>query len=139
MLVGVSGTGASDAALDFAFEAAALRGAALTALHAWTGPVWRGPGDMLPLVYDPAVVAEEAGRTLNEALVGWQAKYPDVAVTELLVPGHPGSALVAQTSGAGLVVVGAHGHRAVPGWLVGSVPHLLLHQAHCPVAVVPDA
>ena len=137
VLVGVNRSAASDAAVGFAFEEAAMRGAPVLALHAWTGPVSTGPGDMLPLVYDPGVVADEAGRALSEALAGWRAKYPEVPVDERLVRGHPGPALVAATAEARLVVVGVHGHRAVPGWLVGSVTHLLLHQAHCPVAVIP--
>jgi nucleotide-binding universal stress UspA family protein len=139
VLVGVNGSAASDAAVGFAFEEAAQRGAPLVALRAWTVPVSTGPGDMVPLVYDPAVVAEEAGRALSEALVGWRAKYPEVPVTERLVPGRPGPTLLAASARARLVVVGARGHQVVPGWLVGSVPHLLLHQGHCPVAVVPGA
>jgi nucleotide-binding universal stress UspA family protein len=58
-------------------------------------------------------------------------------VDERLVRERPGPALVAGSAHARLVVVGAQGRRTVPGWLVGSVPHLLLHQARCPVAVIP--
>ena len=114
----------------------ALRGTGLVALHAWTGPVSTGRGDMLPLVYDPTLVAAEEERVLAEALAGWQGKYPDVTVHRRLVRGHTGRALVEATRDARLVVVGRHGHRAVSGWLVGSVTHALLHQARCPVAVI---
>ena len=136
VLVGVPRTAQGDAALGFAFEAASLRGAPLLALHAWTGPGSSGPGDMLPLVYEPDEVAAEESRVLDEALARWPAKYPDVAVHRRVVRSRPGPALVEATAEAQLVVAGEHGHRGVPGWLVGSVTHLLLHQAHCPVAVV---
>jgi nucleotide-binding universal stress UspA family protein len=136
VLVGVDGSPGCDAAIGFGFEEAALHGTGLVALHAWTGPVSTGPGDMLPLVYDPALVAGEEERVLAEALAGWPAKYPDVTVHRKLVRGHAGRALVEATRDARLVVVGRHGHRAVPGWLVGSVTHALLHQAHCPIAVI---
>lgn len=136
VLVGVDGSPAGDPAVSFGFEEAALRGTGLVALHAWTGPVSTDPGDMLPLVYDPAVVAAGEARILAEALVGWQAKYPDVSVHQRLVRRPAGRALVQASQAAGLAVVGRHGHRAWPDWLVGSVTHALLHQAHCPVAVV---
>ena len=136
VVVGVNGSPDSHSALSFAFEEADLRGAELVALHAWTHPVSTGPGDMLPLVHDSALLAGEEARVLAESLAGWQTKYPDVAVHERLVRSRPGPALVEATRGAQLVVVGAHGHRPVVGWLLGSVAHLLLHQSHCPIAVV---
>jgi len=39
IVVGVDGSGRSDAAVGYAFEQAAWRGAALTAVHAWRWPV----------------------------------------------------------------------------------------------------
>jgi nucleotide-binding universal stress UspA family protein len=92
---------------------------------------------MLPLVYDPAEVAAEETRILAEALAGWQTRYPDVTVHQRLIRAHAGRALVEATGRAQLVVVGTHGHQAGTGWLVGSVTHTLLHQAHCPILVVP--
>jgi nucleotide-binding universal stress UspA family protein len=136
VIVGVAGSTQGDPTLGFAFEAAALRDARLLALHTWTGPHSTGPGDMLPLVYEPDAAAAEEARVLAEALAGWQTKYPDVVVHQRVLRSRPGPALVEATGNAQLAVVGAHGRHGVPGWLVGSVPHLLLHQARCPVAVV---
>jgi nucleotide-binding universal stress UspA family protein len=76
VLVGVNGSAASDAAVGFAFEEAALRGTPVIALSAWTGPASTGPGDMLPLVYDPAVVAEQAAHALTESLAGVAGQVP---------------------------------------------------------------
>jgi nucleotide-binding universal stress UspA family protein len=137
VLVGVDGSPCNDAAVGFGFEEAALRGVDLVAVHAWTGPVSTGPGDMLPLTYDADEVAAEEARVLAEALAGWQDKYPDVIVIRRLVRTHAVRALKEATGRAQVVVVGTHGHRAVPGWLVGSVTHALLHQARCPIVVVP--
>ncbi|MGH3662057.1 MAG: universal stress protein, partial [Micromonosporaceae bacterium] len=53
IVVGVDASDHATAALAFAFEEAAFRGAPLHALHAWTEPTSTGPGDMIPLVYDP--------------------------------------------------------------------------------------
>jgi nucleotide-binding universal stress UspA family protein len=136
VLVGVHGSAHSDAAVGFAFEAAALRGAELLALHTWTGPASGGPGDMRPLVYEPDMVEAAEARVLAESLAGWQTKYPDVVVHRRVIRARPGPVLVGATGRAQLVVVGAHGHRGVPGWLLGSTSHLLLHQARCPLAVV---
>jgi nucleotide-binding universal stress UspA family protein len=52
------------------------------------------------------------------------------------VRGDPAAALVDESRGAELVVVGSHGRDGLGGILRGSVSHSLLHHAHCPVAVV---
>ena len=136
VLVGVHGSARSDAAMGFAFEAAALYGAELLALHTWTDPASTGRGDMLPLVYDPDEVAAQEARVLAEALAGWQTKYPDVVAHRRVIRGRAGPVLVEASARSRLVVVGAHGHRAGAGWLLGSTTHLVVHQARCPVAVV---
>lgn len=43
----------------------------------------------------------------------------------------------AKEVGAGLVVVGTHGHGGIAAALLGSVARGLCHTAHCPVLVVP--
>ena len=137
ILLGVDGSHANDPAVRFAFEEAALRGTPLVVLHAWTHPVSTGPGDMLPLVYDPVEVEAEEARVLAEALAGWHDKYPDVVVHRRLSHAGARRALIEAAHGAQLVVVGTRGHGGFTGLLLGSVSQALLHHAACPVAVVP--
>lgn len=49
---------------------------------------------------------------------------------------HPGGALIAGAKGADVVVVGARGHGAFAGMLLGSVSQHLGAHATCPVVVV---
>jgi nucleotide-binding universal stress UspA family protein len=45
----------------------------------------------------------------------------------------------AREEGADLIVVGTRGQGPVPGLLLGSVTHRLLHVAPCPILAVPPA
>jgi nucleotide-binding universal stress UspA family protein len=137
VLLGVDGSPASEPAVGFAFEEAALRGATLTALHAWTQPVRAERGEVLPLVYDVADVEDEEQRILAEALAGWRDKYPDVVVQRMLIHGQTRPSIIEATGRAQLVVVGSRGRGGFAGLLLGSVSQAVLHHAACPVAVIP--
>jgi nucleotide-binding universal stress UspA family protein len=133
VVVGVDGSPTSEAALAFAFEAAAARKVPLVAVHTW----W----DLLvdpttaPLLDWDAIENDER-EVLAERLAGWGEKYPDVRVQRLVARDHPSHALVEQSLRAQLVVVGSRGRGGVAGVVLGSVSHAVLHRAHCPVAVV---
>src|SRR5690606_26052063 len=94
ILVGVSGSPADEKVLQFAFEEAAFRGVAITALHAFTHPVTTGPGEMLPLVRDVDQLEAEETALLGEALAGWHERHPDVPVRKQVVRDRPGRALI---------------------------------------------
>ena len=51
---------------------------------------------------------------------------------------HPVAELVKQSENAGLLVLGTRGRGSVKGLVLGSVSLGVLHDAHCPVAVVPS-
>jgi nucleotide-binding universal stress UspA family protein len=138
VVVGVDGSAANTAAIGYAFETASLLGVPLVALHAWSQPVSTGPGDMIPLIYDPARLAAEEDVVLAQALAGWQEKYPDVVVHRSLVHHRPRTALIEASRTAQLVVVGARGLGGFSGLLLGSVSQAVLHHAACPVAVVRE-
>jgi nucleotide-binding universal stress UspA family protein len=125
--------------LTFAFEEAGLRQATLLAIHAWHAPqadISRA-GDTFT-VAGPHDLRDEAARQLEALLNEWRAKYPDVPVSQDVVHGHPGRALVGLSARADLVVIGRHAkHPGLQG--PGSVRHAVLNHAHGPVAVVPSS
>ena len=141
---GLVGVGVGDLddcgdALSFAFEEASLRRAGLTVIHAWHTPqtdISRAGEAFTPP--SPEAVQAQAGRLLEEMLGTCRAKYPDVQVSQEVVHGHPGRALVGLSARADLVVIGRHaGHHGVLG--AGSVRHAVLHHAHGPVVTVPTS
>lgn len=133
VVVGVDGSPVSEAALAFAFEAAATRGAPLLAVHVWWD-LLLDPRTLPSLDWD--AIAERERAELAERLAGWGEKYPDVAVQRLVTRDHPAQVLAEQSERAQLLVVGSRGRGALSGLLLGSVSHAVLHRAACPVAVV---
>jgi nucleotide-binding universal stress UspA family protein len=131
--VGIDAAGSCPSAVGFAFQAARQRGVPLIALHAWTSDP---PAD-LEAVSAPASVAEAlASRTLERALHHWHAEFTDVPVHTALVRGDPEHALIAQSHGAALLVVGTRGRGHVLGTVLGSVSQAVLRHATSPVAII---
>ncbi len=137
--VGVSDPERSAAALEFAFEEAALRKASVMAIHAWHTPeydVSRAGGT--PAVPAADVLQAAAERGLADLLDDWREKYPDVQVSQDVVRGHPGRALVGLSARADLVVIGRHGtHTITHG--PGTVTHAVLNHAHGPIVTIPSS
>jgi nucleotide-binding universal stress UspA family protein len=136
IVVGVDGSPGGAAALDFAFEAAAVRGAAVRAVLAWSHPASERPGDLRPPVFDPVAVTEEQERALAEFSAGREIEFPDVPLIRQVVHARPKRALAEASARARLLVVGSRGRGGFGGLVLGSVSHAMLHHARCPVAVV---
>jgi nucleotide-binding universal stress UspA family protein len=140
VVVGIRDTYDMTATLAFAFEEAALRGAALVAVHAW---YWfpsalgtPGAGEMRGSAADLGKVSADASRNLTETLQAWREKYPGVPVRQDVVRGHPARVLATYTARSDLVVIGRHGgHDTGPA--IGAVQHGVLSHAHGPVAIIP--
>ena len=101
--------------------------------------IWLRDGSFIaaPVTFaDESAVSVQARLTMAETLAGWREKYPDVAVTEVAVRGHPVDALVDASTRAGLVVVGSRGRGGFRGMLLGSVSQGVLRHSAGPVAVV---
>lgn len=133
VVVGVDGTDASPAVLEFGFGHASRHAVSLRAVLCWRPDVlaamqWR-PEPPPP---------QRAAAWLAEALAGWSDKYPDVQVHRSVVREHPVSGLVTESAAQYLLVVGSRGRHAFAGALLGSVSQGVLHHASCPVAVVPS-
>jgi nucleotide-binding universal stress UspA family protein len=125
----------NSASLTFAFEEAALRKASLIAIHSWhlpdsdisrAGSIFTEP--------ERYVVETETSKRLAQLLDNWRAKYPDVPVSQDVVHGHPGRALVGLSARADLVVLGRRSAHHGPA----SVMHAVLNHAHGPVVTVPS-
>lgn len=137
VLVGLDGSDPSLRALNFAFNAASCRGLDLRVIVTWVPPV--DPITNVPSS-DSVVLTEEAGaemRVAAEELAGHRQRYPDVAVNVSEHRGKASAALIAASENAALVVVGSRGLGGFRGLLLGSVSHAVVHDAMCPVAVVP--
>ncbi|MEV0403136.1 universal stress protein [Actinoallomurus sp. NPDC050550] len=130
VLVGVDLSEESAIVLEHAFEAAAIRGAWVRAVHAWPVP---------STVYadaDPVTVRRataEVQRLLGQMVEPWRERFPDVKVIEQPLPGHPVERLAESSRRADLLVVGSAGHDSR---CFGSVVHGVIHHADCPITVV---
>ncbi|MFI9617213.1 universal stress protein [Streptomyces sp. NPDC052023] len=128
-VVGVDGSPHSAAAVDVAFEEAALRGALLRALYVWHPPLLG--------VLDEEAAVRECRRVLSETVAGRTATHPEVELHHEVVRGHPVQVLTEAAEHALGLVVGTRGHGGFTGMLLGSVSQGVLHHARCPVITVP--
>jgi len=126
VVVGVDNSPNSEAAVAFAFDAAAVHETDLVAVHSFTDTVADG-GE------------QEEHAALSEQLAGWRDKYPDVPVQHIVVHGRPAPILLAHTHDAQLVVVGSRGRHGLTSLVLGSTSRALIAHSKCPVVVVrPD-
>jgi nucleotide-binding universal stress UspA family protein len=132
IVVGTDGSPSSGCALRFAFSRARHRGLGVTALRAWRSPAIYVD---VPSSRKWEQAEKDVQALLSENLASWREQYPEVDVVGKTVLGNAGSALVEESVGAELLVVGSRGHGGFDGLLLGSVSHTALHHAHCPVAV----
>ncbi|MDH6432002.1 nucleotide-binding universal stress UspA family protein [Streptomyces sp. SAI-144] len=128
-VVGVDGSPHAAAAVDWAFDEAALRGAVLRALYVWHPPLLG--------VRDEDTAVRECRRVLSETVAGRTATHPEVELHHEVVLGHPVRVLTEASEHALGLVVGTRGHGGFTGMLLGSVSQGVLHHAHCPVITVP--
>ncbi len=130
VVVGVDGSTGSRDAVRWAAEYARLTGAELRAVASWRWP------NYVTRIPPGADLAADTLRTLQEVLAEVGAEFPDVPVSEHVVEGPGGPALLSQASDASLLVVGARGRAAYPGMLLGSVAEYCVRNGPCPVVVV---
>jgi len=140
VVVGDDGSAASRAAVRWAAEDAARRGAPLHVVRAWsitTAPTPRTwtPGYVPPLTDFEAAVREELERTRRPLVDGLDG-LDGLDVRWHAVHGRPGTVLTTASTGADLLVVGSRGRGELRELLLGSVATAVLHSASCPVVVV---
>ncbi|MFE3825647.1 universal stress protein [Streptomyces sp. NPDC059092] len=136
VVLGLSLHGAPETLLTYAFETAARRAAVLRVVHGRNLP---------PPAYnrggiDPYISHEMTTRAQHEltrTLRLWRDRFPEVRVVESVRMESPARALVRDTAGTGLLVVGRRKKRSALSPRIGHVLSVAVHHAPCPVAVVP--
>ncbi len=134
VVVGVDGSPASDAAVAFAFQEAAVRQADLVAVHAWQHEDADSAFPGYPTLTETAEIEGAEHALLSQRLAGWREKYPDVVVYRKIINGRSTPALLEFGQSAQLVAVGSRG-RGYSSRLLGSTSHALIMQCECPVVV----
>ncbi|RSN24230.1 universal stress protein [Streptomyces sp. WAC 05977] len=138
VVVGVDGSPTSDAALSFAFDAAAARGTRLVAVRAWSDfavdTAWK-----FVAALDWESIHSVETRLVDQQLDAYRNRYPDVPVQGVVVRDRPAHTLLEYSQDAQLVVVGSRGRGGFRGLLLGSTSQALIHHSASPVAVVPPA
>ena len=141
IVVGVDSSDGAKAALWFALEEAKLRGARLRAVHAWHYPSIGVPAieaSGQPLFgVEFADLQRGAEASFQAALREAIPDPGEVDVEHRVVEGSAAVALVEESRGADLLVVGSRGLGGFRGLLLGSVGQQLAHHAACPVVIVP--
>jgi nucleotide-binding universal stress UspA family protein len=136
IVVGIDGSTEAAAALRFAVAEAALREAPLHVISAWEVPATATDGSMVPAIAlgDFERAAEEAA---EEAVAEALRLQPGVECTGRAVHGPAAAVLVDAAGPRDLLVVGRSGRGSLTELLLGSVGRQVLHDARCPVVVVP--
>jgi nucleotide-binding universal stress UspA family protein len=135
IVVGADDSEPSRRAVDFACEQAAASGQQVVMIRTWkplTMPI--DEHGHVPATMAKALL--EKDEALARSVAEQQGRYPELDIIGEFIATNAGQALVDASNTATMVVVGSRGHTAVTETLIGSVSHQVLHEAHCPVAVV---
>ncbi|MFE0734825.1 universal stress protein [Streptomyces sp. NPDC058855] len=148
ILLGLHPEETPDEVVEFAFEAARLRGVPLeavtvlrlppvpAALLVAPVPVLQVPAP-LPEEDESELMLRETEREQEARLRPFAERWPEVELRPVVAPGDAAGRLVDGSRDAALLVVGRHHRHRFGSLLIGSVAHAVLHHAECPVAVVP--
>jgi nucleotide-binding universal stress UspA family protein len=134
-VVGYDGSAPADRALEYAISR--LDHGSLCIVHAWQPPAILRGAEVYPVI---AAASLSRAEGVVEDLPARHPRLAEVPWVYRLVEDAPCAAIerAAAETGAAEIVVGTHGHGRLRGAL-GSTAHALLHDAPCPVTVVPPA
>ncbi len=134
--VGTDGSRASIAAIEYAFEAAALRGAAVEVVSALGLPQGWPKHLLWPLPQDDDEVKARRIEVERQVEVVARGRAGEVDMAFRVHHAEPLETLTKASHHADLLVLGSRGHGGFHGLALGSVTHRMLHLADCPVVVV---
>ncbi|WP_158894865.1 universal stress protein [Amycolatopsis anabasis] len=129
VVVGVDGSPASEAAVEFGFEEASLREVELIAVHAWQDPFGTAISVEAGAGVDLTAFEKAARAVLTDRMARWQEKYPDVRARGVVVRDHTVRALLSAHDEACQLIVGTRGRGGFSGLPLGSTSTLLLNHA----------
>ena len=144
IVVGVSGSANSAAALRWAAAEARLRTAKIWAVHAWSSPM----ETLAPYASLRGVPSKEQQRLASSALLttavsqafGPGSEGSEVGVRPILVEGHPAAVLLRYAVGARLLVLGRRAQPSPPGGItLGAVARACAAHAPCPTVLITAA
>ena len=137
--VGIDDSQGARRALAWALDLAAATGATVHAVHVYTRYVaWVDRDQSIEELERARQVAVDAAeRELAEVVAEVVGDRQDVEVTQSVAFGGTAPALVEQSAGSDLLVVGSRGRGALAGLVLGSVSRRCTESARCPVVVVP--
>lgn len=137
IVVGVDGSPASNAAVTWAAQDAALRNVPLMLVHMLNAYVPTFP--QIPLASGVAVWQEDGRRLLEQAAKhAKEAANGSIEISSEVKSSPPIPTLVEMSEDAEMVVVGSYGRGAVGRILLGSVSSGVLRGSACPVAIIGD-
>jgi nucleotide-binding universal stress UspA family protein len=139
IVVAVDGSSHSDAAVKWAADESVLRNAPVKLVHA-VAPMLEPMGRPGPMPEMHRWYHDNARTVLFESEALFRARRDDsrnIDVEAALVESSVVSAVIKASEGAQLIVVGSRGLGHLSRLLLGSVSTILIHHAHCPVAVIP--
>jgi nucleotide-binding universal stress UspA family protein len=135
IVVGTDGSESARHALEWAYEEARLAAAELVVVHSWEYPY----PDVSGSTSDTRDrMRRDAEKELDEAVAvqAERGRADGVIVRKHLVESAPAKALIDESEGADLVVVGSRGRGGFASLLLGSVSRAVVQHAHCPIAVI---
>ena len=131
IVVGLDVSPASHAALAWAANQARTTGAELRAVHALPVPAAM-LASVIPSVPTSTVGADKAEAAYRNAVTAmWEMVQPEPSWRLEFYNADPGTLLVAESTHAGLLVIGTREHVGWGGILNGSISHYCLSHAIC--------
>jgi nucleotide-binding universal stress UspA family protein len=135
IVVGVDGTPASDRALEWALDEAAVRGSILHVVNAW----------QYEALTDWTETTAQREQAASEQLVDQAVRRVSEGRTELpaierkCLRGDAAEVLEAASEGAAMLVVASHTDHRIRQIVLGSTSMHVVRHAHAPIVVIPVA